>query len=54
MLPQNYDPERSRTWKADVKLKPPRDVTVLSCKAHHFEQASGGDKARPWPPKEKT
>jgi hypothetical protein len=46
LLPNNFDPDRAKAWKATVKLKPPTGVEVTGCKAYHFEQASGSDKAR--------
>jgi hypothetical protein len=46
LLPNNFDPDRAKAWKATVKLKPPTGVEVTGCRAYHFEQASGSDKAR--------
>lgn len=46
ILPANYAPERAADWKATVKLKPPSYAEVISCRAYHFEQASGSDKAK--------
>ena len=46
LLPSNAEPEQSKRWRADVTLKPPSPVKILACKAYHFEQASGSDKAR--------
>jgi hypothetical protein len=46
-LPTNIRPGSAKGWKAEVVLKPPKGVKVTSCKAIHFDTASGGgDKAR--------
>jgi hypothetical protein len=45
-LPMNIRPERGKSWKADVTVKPPKGVVVTSCRAIHFDTASGGEKAR--------
>lgn len=46
VLPHNHILGSCDGWKADVKVKPPKGVTVTTAKAYHFEQASGADKAR--------
>lgn len=47
-LPNNYDPDRAKAWNAKITIKAPRGVKLKSneLRAHHFEQASGSDKAR--------
>ena len=49
LLPTNIRPGSAAGWRAKVDLKPPRGVEITSVKAHHFEQASGGEKARRLP-----
>jgi hypothetical protein len=46
-LPMNTRRDSAKGWKADVRLYPPKGVKIVSCKAIHFDTASGsGDKAR--------
>lgn len=45
LLPQNFKRDSWKGWKANVALTPPKGVTITECKAYHFQQASGADKA---------
>jgi hypothetical protein len=46
LLPADADPESSRRWQAKVELRAPKGVNLTSCRAYHFQQATGDDKAR--------
>lgn len=46
LLPNNFDREQAKKWKAKVDLKAPKGIEIRVAKAYHFEQASGADKAK--------
>jgi hypothetical protein len=46
LLPTNADPQSSSRWQAKVELRAPKGVNLTACRAYHFQQATGDDKAR--------
>ncbi|KAB1068756.1 hypothetical protein [Methylobacterium planeticum] len=46
IMPHNHDIDSLKGWRASVDIKSPKGVIITAGKSYHFEQASGGDKAK--------